>query len=70
MHVANRVLSQEARMGALPTLYAATAPGVRGGDYFGPGAHVRDRGPPKKVGSSRASRDTDTARRRGKCRKS
>lgn len=27
---------QPASMGALPTLYAATAPNVQGGDYFGP----------------------------------
>lgn len=30
--------SQEAKMGALPTLYAATAPGVHGGDFYGPGS--------------------------------
>uniref|UniRef100_K3W883 Short-chain dehydrogenase TIC 32, chloroplastic n=1 Tax=Globisporangium ultimum (strain ATCC 200006 / CBS 805.95 / DAOM BR144) TaxID=431595 RepID=K3W883_GLOUD len=28
--------SQDASMGALPTLYAATAPGVQGGEFYGP----------------------------------
>ena len=32
----NRLFAQSAAMGALPTLYAATAPAVQGGDYFGP----------------------------------
>lgn len=34
--IANRFFAQSAAMGALPQLYAATAPGVRGGDFFGP----------------------------------
>jgi hypothetical protein len=32
----NRVFAQSAAMGALTTLYAATAPDVRGGDFIGP----------------------------------
>ena len=36
-------------MGALPTLYAATADDVRGGDYFGPGGFAEMWGPPRKV---------------------
>ncbi|GHG72831.1 oxidoreductase [Streptomyces griseocarneus] len=32
----NRVLAQSAEDGALPSLYAATAPGVRQDDFFGP----------------------------------
>jgi len=31
-----RLIAQPARQGALPILYAATAPDVRGGQYFGP----------------------------------
>ncbi|WP_372349913.1 oxidoreductase [Streptomyces sp. KL116D] len=34
--VGNRVFAQSAEGGALPTLYAATAPGVRGDDFYGP----------------------------------
>jgi hypothetical protein len=51
----NRLFAQSAAMGALPSLYAATAPGVRGGDYFGPGGFAEMWGPPKKVGSSARS---------------
>jgi NAD(P)-dependent dehydrogenase (short-subunit alcohol dehydrogenase family) len=39
-------LLQSADMGALPTLFAATAPGVQGGDYFGPDGFQRIRGYP------------------------
>jgi NAD(P)-dependent dehydrogenase (short-subunit alcohol dehydrogenase family) len=36
------VLSQSAEMGALPQLYAGTAPGVKGGEFYTPGPfHVR-----------------------------
>jgi NAD(P)-dependent dehydrogenase (short-subunit alcohol dehydrogenase family) len=63
MTAANRILSQPADMGALPTLYAATAPGVAGGQYFGPDRLFETRGHPMQVASSRASRDLDSARR-------
>ncbi|MEU6669509.1 oxidoreductase [Streptomyces sp. NPDC046727] len=36
MELANRVFAQSAEAGALPTLYAATAPGVRTDSFFGP----------------------------------
>jgi NAD(P)-dependent dehydrogenase (short-subunit alcohol dehydrogenase family) len=36
MHAVVRVFAQNPSSGALPTLYAATADGVRGGDYYGP----------------------------------
>ena len=49
-------------MGALPTLYAATAPGVRGGDYYGPDRMFESWGHPKKVDSSGRSRDHEAAR--------
>jgi hypothetical protein len=35
--VSNRVIAQGAEQGARPTLYAATAPDVGGGEYYGPG---------------------------------
>jgi NAD(P)-dependent dehydrogenase (short-subunit alcohol dehydrogenase family) len=56
-------LFQSAGMGALPTLRAATGPGVLGGQYFGPDGFGEQRGHPKVVASSVASHDTDAQRR-------
>ncbi|MGW3625667.1 oxidoreductase [Streptomyces sp. NPDC000880] len=36
MRVGNRIIAQSAESGALPTLYAATAPGVRPDSFIGP----------------------------------
>lgn len=58
---ANRVAAQSAAMGALPTLYAATAPDIRGGDYIGPDGVGELWGNPKKVQSNRRSHDTAAA---------
>jgi NAD(P)-dependent dehydrogenase (short-subunit alcohol dehydrogenase family) len=58
-----RLISQNAAMGALPTLRAATDPGVLGGQYYGPGGLFEARGYPKLVESSRRSHDTTTQRR-------
>ena len=58
---ANRVAAQSAAMGALPTLYAATAPDMRGGDYIGPDGFGELWGHPKKVQSNRRSHDTAAA---------
>jgi NAD(P)-dependent dehydrogenase (short-subunit alcohol dehydrogenase family) len=49
-------LGQPPERGALPTLYAATAPGVEGGDFYGPRHAAQMFGPPKKVHSVRRSR--------------
>lgn len=59
----NRLLAQSAAMGALPVLYAAVAPDVRGGDYIGPDGFLENWGYPKKVRSSAASHDPATAAR-------
>jgi len=48
--------------GALPTLYAATAEDVQGGQYFGPGGFQEARGYPKRVDSSDDSKDLGIAR--------
>ncbi len=61
--LANVVFAQPAADGALPSLYGATAPGVRGGQYFGPDRLFGMRGHPKPVSFVRAARDPDTARR-------
>ncbi len=45
-------------MGALATLRAATDPGVRGGQYYGPDGFRELRGHPKVVGSNTLSHDT------------
>ena len=50
-------------MGALPTLYAATAPDVKGGDYIGRDGLMEQRGHPTKVRSNTTSFDEATARR-------
>jgi NAD(P)-dependent dehydrogenase (short-subunit alcohol dehydrogenase family) len=59
----NRLVGQSDDMGALPTLYAATSPDVRGGGYFGPDGPFESRGHPRPVGRSGAARDPETARR-------
>ncbi len=57
------LVSQNAAMGALPILRAATDPGVAGGQYYGPGRFLGARGYPKPAHSSRQSRDTAIQRR-------
>ncbi|ELY51038.1 oxidoreductase [Natronorubrum bangense] len=61
--LANTVLAQPAEQGALPTLYAATAPDVEGGAYYGPGGFMNMRGTPERQASSDRSYDRETARR-------
>lgn len=56
-------LFQGADMGALPTLRAATDPGVLGGQYYGPDGFGEQRGYPKVVSSSEKSHDVDVQRR-------
>ncbi|MGY2032210.1 SDR family NAD(P)-dependent oxidoreductase [Nocardia gipuzkoensis] len=60
---AMKLLSQSAAMGALPTLRAATDPGVTGGQYYGPDGPGGLRGHPKPVSSSKQSHDPELARR-------
>jgi len=59
----NSVFAQSAADGALPSLFAATAPGVGGGRYFGPDGLFGTRGHPAEVSFVRAARDPDSARR-------
>jgi NAD(P)-dependent dehydrogenase (short-subunit alcohol dehydrogenase family) len=61
--VVTRLAAQSAAMGALPTLRAATDPGVRGGHYYGPGGFQQTRGYPTLVESSEQSHDEAGARR-------
>ncbi|MGV9862125.1 oxidoreductase [Rhodococcus koreensis] len=62
MAVGNRIFAQSAEMGALPMLFAATAPGVIGGSYIGPDGLFEQRGHPRVVGSNKKSRDEQTAK--------
>ena len=55
-------LAQSDAQGALPTLYAATMPDVRPGDYWGP-ALLELRGAPKRVGRAPAAQDDVVAHR-------
>ncbi|MBV8967115.1 MAG: SDR family NAD(P)-dependent oxidoreductase [Mycobacteriaceae bacterium] len=56
-------IAQSAEMGALPTLRAATDPGARGGQYYGPDSFFEQRGHPKLVRSSKQSHDEAQQRR-------
>jgi NAD(P)-dependent dehydrogenase (short-subunit alcohol dehydrogenase family) len=56
------LFGQSAAMGALPTLRAATDPGVEGGQYFGPSGFMQQSGHPVVVQSSAASHDEAVAR--------
>ncbi|MEP7179380.1 MAG: short-chain dehydrogenase, partial [Pseudonocardiales bacterium] len=61
MRVGNRLIAQSADMGALPELYAATVPTLRGGEFVGPNARLGLSGYPAIVGSNRASKDQAVA---------
>lgn len=61
MGIGNSIFAQSAEMGALPELWAATAPDAFGGSYIGPDGPFEQRGYPKVVGSNKKSHDTRTA---------
>jgi NAD(P)-dependent dehydrogenase (short-subunit alcohol dehydrogenase family) len=58
-----QLAAQPAAQGALPTLYAATAPDVRGAEYFGPDGRGEQRGYPQRVRASVAAQDEAAAKR-------
>jgi NAD(P)-dependent dehydrogenase (short-subunit alcohol dehydrogenase family) len=60
MSLGNRLVAQSARMGAMPTLFAATTD-LPNGSFAGPGGITTQHGYPKLVGSSRASHDEEKA---------
>ena len=57
------VFSQEPKDGCLPTLYAATAPGVRSDDYYAPGRFFELIGPPKPGKRTPAAKNDADAKR-------
>lgn len=63
MSFGNLVFAQSAAMGALPTLYAATAPKVESGTYIGPNGLFEMRGYPTVVTGTAASQDDAAAAR-------
>jgi NAD(P)-dependent dehydrogenase (short-subunit alcohol dehydrogenase family) len=63
MELMNRVLAQPAEMGALPTLFAATAPGLPGNSYVGPDGFMEQRGHPRLVDRSAAAKNSGDGRR-------
>jgi len=56
-------LFQSAAEGALPQLFAATAPGVRGGELFGPDGPAELRGGPSRARMARAALNSDQRQR-------
>ena len=61
--VLNHLFAQTTAMGALPTLYAATAQDVRSGDFFGPGGLMEMRGYPRRVRAVEGAYDREAADR-------
>lgn len=58
-----RFMTHEPPAAALPTLRAATEPGVRGGQYYGPGGALEFSGPPVLVEPISAAKNEKLARR-------
>ena len=63
LRVGNLLLAQSADKGALPQLFAATAPGVTGGQFFGPDGFQQARGAPAEVQPVSRARDEETGKR-------
>jgi NAD(P)-dependent dehydrogenase (short-subunit alcohol dehydrogenase family) len=63
MKLGNALFAQDDEMGALPTLYAATEPGLESGTFCGPDGFLEQRGHPKPVSPSGGARDEQVARR-------
>lgn len=62
MRLGNRLIAQDSRAGALPTLYAAVQD-LPGGSFVGPDGRGEMRGTPTLVGRSAAASDPAAARR-------
>ena len=58
----NPFFGQDSSSGALPSLFAAAASGVRGGDYYGPQGFLELKGAPKKVKANASAHDLETAK--------
>lgn len=56
-------VAQPSAQGALPQLYAATMPTVKGGDHYGPDGFMELRGYPKRLPPAKSGRNPETAER-------
>jgi NAD(P)-dependent dehydrogenase (short-subunit alcohol dehydrogenase family) len=63
LRMSNAIVAQKAERGALPQLYAATADGVEGGEFYGPDGWRELRGFPTRVEPVRRARDPELGRR-------
>jgi len=63
MRIGNRFIAQNAELGVLNQLYAATADGLRGGEFVGPDGFREMRGSPSLVHPLPAATDKDLAAR-------
>jgi hypothetical protein len=61
MNVGNAIMAQPAAMGALPSLRAATDPGAKGGEYYGPDGFMQNSGYPVLVEGNLKSRSLPDA---------
>ena len=55
------LLLQSTAQGALPTLYAATAPDVKSGEYFGPDGFLAMKGHPARNEPAQRAKDLTAA---------
>ncbi|MCA1655600.1 MAG: SDR family NAD(P)-dependent oxidoreductase [Pseudonocardiaceae bacterium] len=63
MKVTNRLMAQDASMGALPQIYAATGADVESGQFYGPDGRGESKGYPTLVEPLDAARDRELAKR-------
>ena len=63
LKIGNALVAQSADDGALPQLYAATAPDVEGGEFFGPDGFRETRGAPTRVRATSRANDPELGRR-------
>ena len=63
MRLSNALFAQSAQRGALPALYAATAPEVGNGEFFGPNGFLQLRGAAVRTQAGRRARDPAAAAR-------
>ncbi len=61
MKAGNVLLAQSAEMGALPQVYAAVHPSLKGGEYVGPDGLIEMTGFPRVVSANAAARDEAVA---------
>src|SRR5213078_4527187 len=63
LRVTNKLVAQNVDVGALPQLYAAAAPDVAGGEFYGPDGFHEARGHPTRVRTVERAQDLELGRR-------